>query len=53
LVCAECSVTPTGPVQGWKAELGEDPREDDGPEVVILCPGCWEREFGDLEHAIA
>jgi hypothetical protein len=33
----------------WKADVGDDPRDDDPPKVVILCPVCWEREFGESD----
>jgi hypothetical protein len=29
----------------WKAEIADDLRDDDPPEVVMFCPDCWEREF--------
>ena len=46
LICVECrTVAPDGAV-GWRAEIGDDLRDNDLPEVVILCPDCWEREFG-------
>jgi hypothetical protein len=32
---------------GWKAEIGDDLRDHDPPEVVVFCPECWEREFGN------
>jgi hypothetical protein len=44
--CAECDrVAPLG-ASGWKAEIGDDPRDNDPAEVVLFCPECWEREFG-------
>ena len=47
--CAECGRTATLNAERWKAEIGEDPRDDDDPpEVVMFCPECWEREFGGL-----
>jgi len=46
LVCVECgAVAPEGAVD-WKAEIGDDLRDDDPPDVEILCPTCWRREFG-------
>jgi len=39
----ECGATASGKADGWRAELGSPHHED---EVVILCPDCWEREFG-------
>jgi hypothetical protein len=47
LVCAECGMVARDQADGWKAEIGDDVRDHDAPEVVILCPDCWEREFGD------
>lgn len=32
---------------GWRAYLADDPRDEDPPEVAILCPACAEREFGN------
>jgi hypothetical protein len=46
LVCIECDTVAPEPAEGWKAEIGDDLRDDDPPEVVILCPECWDREFG-------
>ena len=31
----------------WQAHLGCDEDLDEPAEVVILCPTCAEREFGD------
>jgi hypothetical protein len=43
-----CSVVSRAPPDGlgWKAEIGDDQRDDDPSEVVMFCPDCWEREFG-------
>jgi hypothetical protein len=46
LVCVECGTIAAQRAESWKAEIGDDPRDDDPPEVVILCPECWRREFG-------
>jgi hypothetical protein len=48
LQCAECGKVAVAEAEGWKAEIADDPRDDDAPEVVILCPECWAREFGDF-----
>jgi hypothetical protein len=47
LIRAESGTTASGHAKHWKAEIGDDLRDDDPPEVVILCPVCWQREFGD------
>jgi hypothetical protein len=44
--CAECGCAAPLDAQRGKAEIGDDLREDDPPEVVLFCPECWEREFG-------
>jgi hypothetical protein len=49
LLCAEYGAAASGNADGWTAEIGDDPRDDDPPEVVILCPECWRREFGESE----
>jgi hypothetical protein len=46
LRCAECVRLAPPDAPGWKAEIGDDLRDDDPPEVVMFCPECWEREFG-------
>jgi hypothetical protein len=46
LVCAECGTTARPTAKGWKAEIGDDLRDDDPPDVVTFCPACWDREFG-------
>lgn len=46
LRCAECDRRAPTTAQGWKAEIGDDVRDDDPPEVVMFCPECWSREFG-------
>jgi hypothetical protein len=45
LWCAECKVTSTGKARGWRALLGLE--DDDTETVVVLCPECARREFGD------
>jgi hypothetical protein len=50
LVCIECDTVAPEPAEGWKAEIGDDLRDDDPPEVLILCPECWDREFGASDY---
>jgi hypothetical protein len=45
--CAECGRIAPPDAPGWKADIGDDPRDDDPPEVVMFCPECWDREFGE------
>ena len=45
LRCIECGRSAPSDAQGWKAEIGDDLRDDDPPEVVMFCPECWDREF--------
>jgi hypothetical protein len=46
LRCVECgTVAPPG-AHAWKAELADDPRDDEEPELAIYCPWCHLREFG-------
>jgi hypothetical protein len=46
LVCVECGTRAPLDAAGWKADIGDDPRDHDPPEVVLFCPECWAREFG-------
>ena len=48
LACAECKIESTGKARGWRALLGLE--DDDTETVVVLCPECAEREFGDERH---
>lgn len=48
LECAECKVVSTGKARGWRALLGLE--DDDTETVVVLCPDCAEREFGEGRH---
>jgi hypothetical protein len=41
LVCVECGRVPRENERGWTARLTVD------DEVVVYCPECDEREFGD------
>ena len=45
LQCLECHVATASFERGWRAFLVP---ADEGPteELVVLCPECWEREFG-------
>lgn len=45
LQCVECKVESTGPARGWRALLGLE--DDDTETVVVLCPECALREFGE------
>lgn len=47
--CIECDVVATGPADGWKAHIS-DATDDVPAEVVIYCPACAEREFGEGEE---
>ena len=47
LMCVECGATATDKMIGWKAHLAYDPREDEESYLVIFCPWCAAREFGD------
>jgi hypothetical protein len=46
LDCEECGARSDEPERGWRAAIVPD---DDGAsdEVVVYCPTCWQREFGD------
>jgi hypothetical protein len=47
LTCEECgAVSETG--EGWKACLGEEWETDESLLVVVYCPGCYERRFGEV-----
>ena len=48
LECAECKVESTGNARGWRALLGLE--DDDTETVVVLCPECARREFGEERH---
>ena len=45
LECAECKIVSTGKARGWRALLGLE--DDDTETVVVLCPECAHREFGE------
>jgi hypothetical protein len=47
LVCAECGTTAPPDAHGWKAEIGDDPCDEDPPEVVMFCAECWQHEFDE------
>lgn len=40
--CEECETETTGTAKGWRAYIAED----QPPFVVIYCPTCALREFG-------
>jgi hypothetical protein len=37
----------------WRAYLAYDPREDEQPSVVVICPSCAVREFGPRKRRFA
>ena len=45
--CIECGEIATPGCRGWRAFIAEDPDEDESPFVVVYCPECWVREFGE------
>jgi hypothetical protein len=45
LVCVECRRETTGPEKGWRAVLAGGVEDELG--VVVYCPACAEREFGE------
>jgi hypothetical protein len=47
LHCVECESWIVGHAPGWRAYLAKDPRDDEPPEVAVLCPECAEWEFGE------
>jgi hypothetical protein len=47
--CIECDVVATGPTDGWKAYI-DSGRDGEPAEIVIYCPECAEREFGEAEE---
>jgi len=46
LVCVECGAATDRSERGWRAWLTAE-ENDEPAEVVVLCPGCSQREFGD------
>ncbi|HSC91500.1 MAG TPA: hypothetical protein VLB86_07595 [Gaiellaceae bacterium] len=46
LECVECGRVETAAAAGWKAYVA-DGHEFPASEVLVYCPGCAEREFGD------
>ena len=46
LRCVECGATSeTG--EGWMAALADTTDDEEPDEIVLYCPECWRREFGD------
>jgi hypothetical protein len=45
LRCAECGREQRECERGWRGMHGREYPED-VPEVIVLCPECYEREFG-------
>jgi hypothetical protein len=48
LQCGECGRVSRENERGWKAYLGD--ADDGGDELLVFCPGCAEREFGNGWH---
>lgn len=46
LHCLECQAESSGKAEGWKAYVGGG-YEGDPIEVLVYCPVCAAREFGD------
>ena len=45
IVCAECGRLSDELARDWRAYLTAD--DEDGEEVVVFCPSCAAREFGN------
>ena len=45
--CEACERTAEGSAKGWIAVRVDLPDDSDPPEIVIYCPACFAREFGD------
>jgi hypothetical protein len=44
--CEECGAEADENARGWRAFLGNDPRDpDDEPQGFVYCPDCAERDF--------
>jgi hypothetical protein len=50
LRCIECDEIAAVPADGWKAYIGGG-YEGEPLEVLIYCPACAQREFGDGQAA--
>ena len=50
LECVECGRV-SGDGEGWRAEIANDPEDDEPAEVAVYCPACWEREFAGEDGA--
>jgi hypothetical protein len=46
LDCEECGARSDAPERGWRAAIVTDDGGD-ADEVVVYCPACWAREFGE------
>jgi hypothetical protein len=46
LDCEECGARSGESERGWRAALVADDA-DERDEIVVYCPACWEREFGE------
>jgi len=49
LFCAECGRCADPEARRWQAYL-VDADDGEGDEVLFFCPGCANREFGDLRR---
>lgn len=47
LRCEECDAVATDDARGWAAHRFPDPDEPERILVVVYCPACVLREFGD------
>jgi hypothetical protein len=51
LVCVECGRRAAdGDARSWQAHLVDADDDDERDEVVVFCPACAAREFGDLRQ---
>jgi hypothetical protein len=49
LRCIECGAESKRGL-GWEARIAYDPEADDPAEVVVFCPVCAVREFGQFRR---
>jgi hypothetical protein len=47
MFCVECGTLSDRRASGRRAYIACVEEDDELPEVVVLCPDCVEREFGD------
>lgn len=48
--CDECQKEAEKKASGWLAVRVDLPDDPDGPEVVVFCPACYEREFATSDR---